>query len=174
MEEKDGELVGRARRGDEQAFAVLYRRYRDWAASLAFRFCGDRDEALDVLQETFAYFFRRLPTFELRAQLKTFLYPVVKHIALNRKRARRSPAPVAEPSVAPADSAIDHLLGGLSEAHREVVCMRFVDGLELAEIAEALEIPIGTVKSRLHHAIADLRRRKSVNLPAPARAEGVE
>ncbi len=156
----DPELVQAVRRGDLSAFETLYARYQDWIVSLAWRFSGNREDALDVLQETFAYFFRKLPGFELRSTLKTFFYPVVKHLALSRRRAARRAAPLeraVDPPAAAAPERIDDLLGGLSEAHREVVLMRFADGMDLRSIADALEIPLGTVKSRLHAAIESLR-----------------
>ncbi len=158
----DEALLQEIRRGDLSAFEALYARYQDWVVALAYRFAGDREDALDVLQETFAYFFRKLPGFELRCQLKTFLYPAVKHLALSRKEARLRQAPLprgADPAVPDrAPGEVDALLGGLPEGQKEVVLMRFVDGLDLKEIADSLEIPLGTVKSRLHAAIETLRR----------------
>lgn len=160
MELSDRDLLDAFRRGDAAAFETLYRRHRDWAAGLAKRICGNREDALDVLQETFAYVAQRAATLELRASFRTFLYPVVKHRSIDRKRARRSlptgPEPEAPRSV---EGAIDAYLGQLSEDHAEVVQMRFAEGLNLEEIAAALEIPLGTVKSRLHHALAVLRNR---------------
>src|SRR5437773_11456375 len=70
----DQQLIAAINDGDADAFEVLYRRYRDWVANLAYRFTGDRELALDVLQETFLYFLRKFPGFILTAQLKTFLY----------------------------------------------------------------------------------------------------
>lgn len=166
MDPSDLELVLAIRGGDSAAFEALYRRHRDWVVTQAFRFCGDRDEALDVLQETFAYFARKAPGFELRCAFRSFLYPVVRHLALDRRAARRPHAPLDranEPEAGPAEpDAIDDYLGNLPPAHREVVRLRFVEGLSLEEIAGALEIPLGTVKSRLHNALETLRK----NLPA--------
>src|SRR5258706_1911295 len=156
----DADLVKAARRGDVSAFEALYYRHRDWVAGLARRICGDREEALDILQETFAYVFRKLPELELRAGFRTFLYPVVKHRAIDRKRARRKLPEGSEPEAPKSvESAIDGYLDQLGEDHAEVVQMRFADGLTLEEIAAALEIPLGTVKSRLHHALLILRRK---------------
>lgn len=158
----DGELIEAIRRGDTAAFEELYRRYRDWIVSLAVRTCGNADDALDVLQETFAYLLRKLPELQLRAKMKTFLYPVVTHLAIRRKElARRHLSMGAEPPAREArDESIDPLLADLPEEQREVVRMRFSDGMALAEIAEALSIPLGTVKSRLHTALETLRQKK--------------
>ena len=90
----DAELATALRGGDASAFEAFYDRYHAWVAALAFRFTGHREDALDVLQETFAYFFRRSRDFELRSQLKTFLYPVVKHLSIARRQAARRQAPL--------------------------------------------------------------------------------
>jgi RNA polymerase sigma-70 factor (ECF subfamily) len=68
----DEELIAAVNQGDVAAFEVLYRRHRDWVVNVAFRFIGDRDLALDVLQETFLYFLKRFPGFELRCQFRSF------------------------------------------------------------------------------------------------------
>src|SRR5205823_433479 len=86
----DAALVDALNRGDASAFDALYYRHRDWVVRLARRFTGSDDEALDVLQETFAYLFRKFPGFMLTAKMTTFLYPVVRNlsIAARRKRTR--------------------------------------------------------------------------------------
>jgi len=164
----DLQLIAAINGGDSRAFEALYLRYRDWACILAYRFTGDNDLALDVLQETFLYFLKKFPGFVLTAQLKTFLYPVVKNlsIAARRKTQRHQSTETelaalentAAAEAAPAGSGeLALVLANLSAEQREVLLLRFVDGLSLNEIAEAMEIPLGTVKSRLHNALAFLR-----------------
>src|SRR5690348_6654700 len=82
----DLELVAAINDGDAAAFEVLYLRYRDWVAGLAYRFTGDSDTALDVLQETFLYFLKKFPGFRLTANLKTFLYPAVRNLSIAARR----------------------------------------------------------------------------------------
>lgn len=155
---EDRELVEAYQRGDRAAFETLYHRYKDWVLSVAYRFCGNREEALDILQEVFTYFFRKLPEFEVRSALKTFLYPVIKHTALSRKR--RPQAPLQDrPVDAPTGDRAEDLLAGLPEEQKEIVWLRFVDGYDLQGIADLLQIPLGTVKSRLHAALQALRRK---------------
>lgn len=164
----DAELVAAINQGDHVAFESLYRRHRDWTVNLAFRFTGDESLALDVMQETFLYLLRKFPGFELRASLRTFLYPAVRNLSIAaRRKAGRCQAGAGEEDIlatlpAPeiAASGSDDLtavLAGLTEEHREVLLQRFVDGLSLEEISAALEIPLGTVKSRLHNALKLLR-----------------
>jgi RNA polymerase sigma-70 factor (ECF subfamily) len=163
----DVELARALQASDASAFDAIYARYHEWVAALAFRFTKNREDALDVLQETFAYLHRKRREFELRSQMKTFLYPVVKHLSLSRsafaRRHRALDPRVDPPCLEPSRPEISPLLDGLSEAHQEVILMRFVDGLDLRGIAEALEIPLGTVKSRLHAALEFLRGRNPPN-----------
>lgn len=165
----DLDLIAAINDGDAGAFEVLYYRHRDWVVNLAFRFIGDRDLALDVLQETFLYFVKKFPGFRLTANLKTFLYPAVKNLSIAaRRKAARVQSTAEEQAVIENATAIDPepggdeplnvALGALSEEHRQVLLLRFVDELSLAEIAESLDIPLGTVKSRLHNALDRLRR----------------
>ena len=165
--ESDHELIESANRGDSDAFDVLYYRYRDWVYRLAWRFTGNRADALDVLQETFTYLLGKFPGFELTAAMTTFLYPVVKHISVAvRRKSRRfaSDDELLDELAAPASREAERsrrelaaVLAVVPEAQREVLLMRFADGMSLQEIADALNIPLGTVKSRLHHALKALR-----------------
>jgi RNA polymerase sigma-70 factor (ECF subfamily) len=164
----DLELIAAINNGDPAAFDALYFRYRDWVAGLAYRFTGDSDAALDVLQETFLYFLRKFPGFRLTTNLKTFLYPAARNLSIAaRRKAQRYQTTEAELQQMDATAApepagagtteLGIVLAGLSEEHREPLLLRFVEGLSLAEIAEAMDIPLGTVKSRLHNALGILR-----------------
>jgi len=131
------------------------------------RFCTDRQDALDVLQETFTYFFKKFPGFILTCQLKTFLYPVVKNLSISIIR-KRKPTEVFDQHSSPLaatqernlqeekDNLADSI-AHLNEEHREVIMLRFGESLSLEEISQTLEIPKGTVKSRLHNALNKLK-----------------
>jgi RNA polymerase sigma-70 factor (ECF subfamily) len=163
----DLELVAAINGGDVAAFEALYYRYRDWVTALAFRFTGDEGAALDVLQETFIYVLKKFPGFRLTAHFKTFLYPAVRNlsIAARRKSARYQGQAgevaelenMASPTPSEEEGDLPVVLGCLPEEQREVILLRFVEGLSLAEIGEAMGIPLGTVKSRLHNALQTLR-----------------
>jgi len=162
----DESLIEAMNNGDTRAFEVLYHRYRDWVYRLACRFTGDDEEALDVLQETFAYFLRKFPGFTLTAKLTTFLYPAIKNRAMDRIRIKKrymSGEKIFETIGKPPDTRPNSLEGLASLLHclppgqYEVLIMRFVDEMKLDEIAAALNIPLGTVKSRLHNALKTLR-----------------
>jgi RNA polymerase sigma-70 factor (ECF subfamily) len=166
---EDRELVLAAAAGDARAFEALYGRHRDFVLRVARRFGLGEQDALDVLQETFLYVCRKLPGLELRASFTTFLYPAVKHLSLKRKGflARFLPSGglfgsaegVPEIAVEPAAGGdMARLVARLPSGQREVVLLRFVEGMDLAEIAAALGVPEGTVKSRLHNALKLLRK----------------
>ncbi|MEM1212561.1 MAG: sigma-70 family RNA polymerase sigma factor [Planctomycetota bacterium] len=170
----DEQLVARINAGHHpaagQAFEALYRRHRDYVLHVTTRFAhGDTHLALDAMQDTFTTLLRQFPGFTLTAKLTTYLYPVAKNATHAAARQRRRtptnadaplpsvPAPQAPDNPAADPTQLDHLLAPLSPEHREVVLLRFVDDMPLADIATALDLPLGTVKSRLHHALTKLR-----------------
>ena len=170
------ELCNSGRRQDaEDAFDSLYRRHRDYVTRVSLRFSSDREIAADTLQETFIYLLRKFPPsgegLVLTAQLRSLLYPVARNLtltAVKRRRLSESDAHV-EPDDLPDPRTLDpeyenlaKAMAGLSDRHREVLLLRFVDGMRLNEIAEALDVPAGTVKSRLHFAVGALRNKLGV------------
>ncbi|MCA9312532.1 MAG: sigma-70 family RNA polymerase sigma factor [Phycisphaerales bacterium] len=162
----DADLIARFNQGDDEAFRLLYHRHRDWAWRLAWRFTAREADAADVVAEAFTYLVGRRGNLHLTARFTTFLYPVIRNLAFAANRRRRrigpltlqdhvddslpDPAGTGHPGLAAA-------LDTLGDDHREVVLLRFVHDMALADIAAALEIPVGTVKSRLHTALARLR-----------------
>jgi RNA polymerase sigma-70 factor (ECF subfamily) len=165
----DEALVEAANRGDEAAFEALYIRHRDYVLRLAYRFTGSSHDALDVLQDAFSYLLGKFPGFTLSARMTTFLYPVVRSLSMDVLRRRRphlspeqaeadlpaAPPPPADPAAVRSELA--DALSALPAEQREVLLMRYVDDMSLGEIAEALDIPVGTVKSRVHYALRALR-----------------
>ena len=162
-----------------QAFDTLYKRHKDYVTRVSLRFGSDSEIAADVLQETFLYLLKKFPPsgngLVLTAQLQTLLYPVAKNLTLTELRRRRrfegpenfDPDLLPDPvSVGFEDEDLKYLssvLSGLSSKHREVLLLRFVDDMSLKEIMETLSIPLGTVKSRLHLAIRELRNVPYIN-----------
>lgn len=149
--------------GAEPAFAALYHRHKAWALRLARRMTPRDADAADIVQDTFITLLRQFPGFTLRGKLTTFLYPVIRNRALALTRTRRHAALDAEtPEQAgaslPADlSSLRAAVERLPEPQQEVLLMRLVDNMDVLEVAVALNIPPGTVKSRLHAALTSLR-----------------
>jgi len=173
----DRELVELCNRGDRdeagRAFETLYRRHRDYVMRVALRFGADRETAVDVLQETFLYLLKKFPPagqgLVLTAQLRSLLYPVAKNLTLSslRQRARLDDSEEFDPDRLQAPGGTDPAerdparlslaLARLSAERREVLLLRFVDDMSLQDIADTLSMPLGTVKSRLHLAVRELR-----------------
>ena len=180
----DAEAVARARRGDPEAFRVLVERYQGRAYGQALRMLGDTERARDAVQEGFLRAYRGLPRFQGRSAFYTWLYRLMFNVCIDAKRrdrsrlhvewddavAREVPAEVEDDPqlrIAPGpDQAMERaeLGGALRDAigklpvdARRTLLLREVDGLSYAEIAQALEIPKGTVMSRLHYARRQLR-----------------
>jgi RNA polymerase sigma-70 factor (ECF subfamily) len=165
----DAELVAAINRGPpgaDGAFAALYLRHRDFVLRIARRMTPDDATAADLTQDAFLALADQFPGFELRAKMTTYLYSVVRNRAASLARSRRPMAPIEraalEASSGPqADAeglaALREAVDRLPESQREVVLMRVVDGMSVGDVAIALGVPTGTVKSRLHAALGALR-----------------
>ena len=164
------------RRDATDAFALLYQRHRDYVIRIALRFCSDPEIAADVLQETFVYLLRKFPPtgegLVLTARLRSLLYPAARNLTLTavKRRRRDERSAGVEPDQLPDPRTVDPqyenlagMMAGLSASHREVLLLRFVDGMRLHEIAETLDIPPGTAKSRLHFAVRELRNKLGIS-----------
>jgi len=178
----DAELVARARKGDRAAFDGLVARHQDRVFTMAYRMLGHREEALDACQEVFLAAYRSLGAFEEKARFTTWLYRVTVNRCRDELRKRgfvkhTRPAsldatpdgtalePPADPSADPAraaesrerDEHVARAIAALPEESRAVLVLRDVQGLAYDEIAAVLAVPVGTVRSRLFRARAQLR-----------------
>jgi RNA polymerase sigma-70 factor (ECF subfamily) len=180
--EDDKSLIDACRAGNTEAFGVLVTRYQDRLYPTIFRLTGCADEARDLLQDAFLRAFEKLDRFQGESSFYTWIYRIAVNLALSGRRRRRpllrlnrdsgsGSAPI-EPVYDPAESdpsaplqraerdrMIQDALNALATDHRAVVVMKEFDGLQYEEIAAMLEIPIGTVRSRLHRARCELRDR---------------
>jgi len=170
----DGELIERARSGDQEAFRMLVERYEPAVARTVVGMLGQTEEARDVGQQVFIRFFRACGDFRGDSSLKTYLTRIAINLSLNelkrrkrfRKRfvgldyAERIPASVTTPF---SDDVrlVRRAVAELDEPFRAVVQLRLIEGYSVKETAEILEIPTGTVLSRLSRAQRKLARRLS-------------
>jgi RNA polymerase sigma-70 factor, ECF subfamily len=164
----DDDLAAAAARGDAAALDVLLRRHAGLVHSVCRRILGNADDALDASQEALLSIARRIDTFDGRSKFTTWCYRVATNAALDeaRRRARRpSPVEIVPEPRAPGpalDTAvadqldIDAALAQLSPGHRAAVALRDLVGLDYAEIATVLDIPPGTVRSRISRGRAAL------------------
>jgi RNA polymerase sigma-70 factor (ECF subfamily) len=166
----DDELVRRFVGGERGAFDVLVTRHERRVYNLAYRMLGRRDDALDATQETFLACYRKLSGFRGQAAFTTWLHRVALNICYDalRRRSREEPAreedevepaPVADPADSSA-TAVDvrRALLEVPEDFRAVLILHDVQGFLYEEIAEAIGVPVGTVKSRLHRGRVALAR----------------
>ena len=168
------ELIRRAQRGDGEAFRQLVEAYQTQVYRLALRMCGgDAALAEDAAQEAFLAAWRGLPRFRGDSRFSTWLYRLTTNAAidwLRREKRHRGmddvtelelpddgPGPQDQAEQAEAQQAVRRALGQLSEEHRQVLLLRYMQELDYAEIAAALEISEGTVKSRISRAKMRLR-----------------
>jgi RNA polymerase sigma-70 factor (ECF subfamily) len=172
MSREDARLVRALQRGDRDAFAQVVDAYGPRVLALARRYTRCEADAEDLVQETFVALSRSIGKFRGDAALSTFLYRIAMNHCLKHVQRRRpegvalDDAPLVAPEVAsPERSAergelrarLEAALQKLSGEHRDVVLLHELHGLTYAECAEALDVPVGTVKSRLFHAFRNLR-----------------
>lgn len=181
----DRELVESARKGDRDAFRVLFERYHRRAYALAFGVLRHQDDALDVVQDAFIKAHKYLDKFEGNSSFYTWLYRIVMNLAIDHMRKHRRVKPVeldeqhlegavGEDSLLPKilggnpgralldkeiRARIDQALSELSENHRSVLVMRELEGMSYEEMAQAMNCSKGTIMSRLFHARKNMQKR---------------
>lgn len=174
----DEDLAGRFCGGDVKAFEHLARRYRD----ALYRFVrwhlgATRSDAEDVTQDILIEVHRSLGSYEGRSRLRTWMFGIARNVCLRRRRAAREfsceaagdetlselPDAAVDPETAlerrEVQASVRRAIEELGPGHRDVVLLREIEGLSYEEIAAVLEVPIGTVRSRLHNARAALAER---------------
>ena len=158
----DRALVDAHLEGDTEAFGVLFSRHRDRLWAVALRTTGDAEEAADALQDALIAAFRRADSYRGDAAVTTWLHRIVVNACLDlaRRRSARPSVPMRdEESFQPADPrdriaerelgiAVEQALGGLPLDQRAAIVLVDVQGFPVADAAEALGVPVGTIKSR--------------------------
>lgn len=172
----DHQLVALAAAGHDRAFELLVERHQDAIVRFLARL-GAGSDAQDLAQDTFVRFYRHLGTYRPGAKFTTYLFTIARHawIDHNRRRTRESLAatptdheleieqmlaPTGEPDGLQLDTA--EALARLSPKLREVLILRIMEGFTNEEAAEILGVPAGTVKSRLHLGLRELRHHLEV------------
>jgi RNA polymerase sigma-70 factor (ECF subfamily) len=147
----DAEYVRRLQRGETDAFEMLVRRHEKTIFNLVYRMLGDYDEAAEVSQEVFLSAYRAIGRFRGDANFSTWLY----RIALNHTSTRRSdpqPGPAETMEKKEIRERVQRALNNLEPDDATVILLRDLQDIPYEEVARLLEIPVGTVKSRLHRA----------------------
>lgn len=180
----DLQLMARVKAGDDEAFNVLMQRHEKTVVNLVYRFTGDREIAQDLAQEVFLRIYRASSRFEARAKFFTYLYKVTLNLCRNQraKAQRRQTTSLNQPRRGRGDeelplreledpfgsaeeqvsrlelaSMVREAVDSLPEQQREAVVLQRFHGLAYEEIAEALNLSVPAVKSRIHRAKLNLR-----------------
>ncbi|MCS6978320.1 MAG: sigma-70 family RNA polymerase sigma factor [Gemmatales bacterium] len=174
---EDDQLIAWALRGRTEAYGELVRRYQDRLFNALNGFLGSPEDALDVTQEAFLSAWQALDGFKGGSRFYTWLYRIAMNLAIDLRRRQKptgsldladddiaqppDPSPDADPQAAlqrDEDVArVRQALMRVSEEHRMVLVLKDFEGMKYEEIAQVLEVPIGTIRSRLHRARLELR-----------------
>lgn len=172
MDSETTNCIHRSQAGDGEAFAELFHRYKNLVYKTAYLMLGSASEAEDMLQEVFLEVHHALPSYNpARAAFTTWLYRITVNDCLNWQRKRRlkliplellsavSPHSLEAPREERLgeDDAVWQAIGKLNPKLRTVVVLRYYWDLSYAEITQILNLPLGTVKSRLNRALLTLR-----------------
>jgi RNA polymerase sigma-70 factor, ECF subfamily len=196
MGRSDEELVEACQSGEVSAFDILVARWEDRIRGAAYRFLGSDEEARDVAQEAFLRAYQAIGTFKKEARFSSWLYQIATNLCRDRLRRRKTRATVSLDALEEAGPvmvetrpgaherllerdlarAVRRAVDELPEEQREVVILKEYQELTFLEIAQALDLPVSTVKTRLYRGLGQLRlrlEREGVDgaapVPAPAR-----
>jgi RNA polymerase sigma-70 factor, ECF subfamily len=176
----DHRLVAECLQGRKESFGILVQRHQDRLFNTVFRLLGDAEDAKDALQDAFLQAYRSLDRFKGESQFYTWVYRIAINAAMSLKRRRRVVLSIngngaladdrhepldlrdgSQPGLAleNADSErrMQEVLNRLSPDHRTVLVLKDVEGQKYEQIADLMQVPIGTVRSRLHRARLELR-----------------
>jgi len=175
----DQRLIAACLEGDTAAFSILVRRYQDRLYNTVYRLLDNAEDAQDVVQEAFLHAYQSLDSFKGDSLFFTWLYRIAVNTAISLKRKRRvilsidgarngeagvdplDPSDATQPGhaleQAEQERRVRRALGRLSPEHRAVLIMKDMEGQKYEMMAEVLQVPIGTIRSRLHRARLELR-----------------
>jgi RNA polymerase sigma-70 factor (ECF subfamily) len=175
-QDPDGDLVEKFQEGDQLAFNQLVLKYRSRVMGIAARMLGDRVEAEDLAQDVFVKVYHGLKTFHGDALFSTWLYRITANSCLNHRKKRRhrdqcnhvvdDPGPMVSTHSSNPHNLLEKkelkiilekAIQALPQEQKVVLILRDIEGLSYEEIAESLNIELGTVRSRLHRARMAIR-----------------
>jgi len=173
MINSDEQLVGDYLKGDEKSLEVLIKRYLGPIYGFVFRFVGNREDAEEIAQEVFVKVWRNVKKFNQSKSFKTWIFSIAKNTAVDFLRKRRvqvfseteietvvDPAPLPQELLEKAETAklLESALNKLGLEYRTVLYLYYNDHFNFREIAEILDEPLNTIKSRHRRALRMLRK----------------
>ena len=181
-------LVQRFRQGDMESFSLLVAKYQDRIYNMLLRMCGEPADAEELAQETFLRAMERIGQFQGRSKFYTWLFRIAANLAISHKRrggrikfhslsgpqdgdssegdaitsplaAKRQSGPQETAVAAETHQRVMDALGELDDEFRLVIVLRDIEEMDYAQVADVMNVPLGTVKSRLHRARMMVRDR---------------
>lgn len=181
----DAQLIAETLSGKSAAFGQLVQKYQDRLYNTLVYVVGNAEDALDLVQEAMVQAFLKLESFHQTSAFYTWLYRIAFNLAASQYRRRRPTASIEQAHAASGEEPIDlqagpveqleqaercrqvqRAIAALEDEYRTVLVLREIDGCSYETIAEILDLPVGTVRSRLHRARLRLREQlKEVLMP---------
>jgi len=160
-------IVKKAQKGDEEAFLTLFQEYENDIYRIAFLYVKNKDDALDVVQETACRSFKKINTLKKPAVFKTWLIKIATSCATDMLRRKNkvvhlnpeyTDVPDSSGKDLPLSLSLQDLLGTLHESEKSIILWKYYYGYTLKEISKIEGTPLGTVKSVLYRSLARLRK----------------
>jgi RNA polymerase sigma-70 factor (ECF subfamily) len=169
-------------KGDKNAFGEIVEIYKDKVFQLAYRMLGNRHEAEDIAQEAFIRAYVNIQSYNINLKFSTWLYRIATNLCIDRIRKKKPdyyldaevagteglnmysqipsniPLPEADVESLELQATIQRAISKLPEKYRSVIVLKYIEELSLNEISEILEMPLGTVKTRIHRGREALRK----------------
>lgn len=185
MEAVIKERINQVRKGDQNAFGEIVELYKDKVYQICFRMMGNRQEAEDLAQEAFVRAFVNIHSFNIQMKFSTWLFRIATNLCIDRLRKKKPDyhldaevagtdglnmySQIASDVARPEDEVeslelqetIQEEISKLPEKYRSVIVLKYIEELSLKEISEILDLPIGTVKTRIHRGREALRKQLS-------------
>ncbi|KMJ56936.1 RNA polymerase sigma factor SigW [Bacillus sp. LL01] len=182
MEELIRKRIKQIKKGDQDAFAEIVELFKDKIYQLVYRMIGNSHEAEDIAQEAFIRAYININSFDVNRKFSTWLYRIATNLTIDRIRKKKPDyyldaevagtegltmysqvaadiaLPEEEVETMELQGEIQHQILKLPDKYRTVIVLKYIDELSLIEISEILEIPVGTVKTRIHRGREALRQ----------------
>ncbi|MBM7578495.1 RNA polymerase sigma factor SigW [Jeotgalibacillus terrae] len=174
--------IQQVRKGDQDAFGEIVELFKDRVYHVCFRMLGNRHEAEDIAQEAFIRAYTNIHTFDIDRKFSTWLFRIATNLCIDRIRKKKpdyyldaevsgtdgltmysqvetdDPLPEEEVESMELQESIQKEISRLPDKYRSVIVLKYIEELSLKEISEILELPIGTVKTRIHRGREALRK----------------
>lgn len=176
-------IIKKIKKGDQQAFAQLVEEYKDRVYYVCFRMLGNRQEAEDAAQETFLKVYMNIDQYDLSRTFSTWLFRIATNVSIDRLRKKKpdysldaeivgsdgqtmyqqleadTRSPETEVETMEVQAWVQEAISTLPPKYRTVITLKYMNDLSLKEISEILDIPVATVKTRIHRGREALRKK---------------